>query len=136
MAFPDLPAGSIQRISVSFAFSASHRLEGLPDTHKCSRLHGHSYAVDITIEGNVDSVGFVIDFAELNWLGELITDRLDHRHLNEVLPFNPTSELLAVWLLGFVHDSFRRRADKERFSGCGVTVAESLRTKASVWAPL
>lgn len=84
-------------ISKDFTFAASHQLNGLPDTHKCARLHGHNYVVRIELTGALDEVGFVLDYGELGVIGMLLDD-LDHRHLNDLFSFNPTAELLAEWL--------------------------------------
>ena len=87
-------------ISKSFSFSASHRLPSLPSGHKCSRLHGHNYVVDIEVSADsVDSHSMVLDFGRLDVVKDWIDTTLDHQHLNEVLPVEPTSEMLAytVW---------------------------------------
>lgn len=133
MASDDTRSGWVRRISVAYSFSASHQLDGLPDAHKCSRLHGHTYSVDVVLEGSVDEVGFVVDFAEMAWFGDLVAERLDHRHLNDVLPLNPTSENIAGWLGSHVAEWVSRRDDQHRFTGLGVSVSESPRTSASMW---
>lgn len=84
------------RIGKQFQFDASHRLETLPADHKCSRLHGHTYRVEVVLaSAEVDEHGFVADFGELAPVGQYIRDRFDHRHLNDVLDVSPTSENLA-----------------------------------------
>lgn len=92
-------------ISKTFAFEASHRLHGLPEGHKCGRLHGHSYQV--TIELTADELtgpGFVTDFGDLTPFGTYLANHFDHRDLNEVLNVEPTSERLALHLVGwFLH---------------------------------
>lgn len=85
-------------ISKDFQFSASHRLNGLPDDHPCSRLHGHNYTVRVSITGTLDATGFVIDYRELAPFKEFVDDTLDHRHLNDVITGNPTAEHLAAKL--------------------------------------
>lgn len=83
-------------ISKRFTFDAAHRLKGLPSSHKCSHLHGHTYTVEIIVSAmDLDENGFVLDFAELSPLKEYIDTVLDHAYLNDVLPFNPTSENIA-----------------------------------------
>ena len=89
-------------ISKTFDFAASHRLDGLPEDHPCSRLHGHNYVVKVTITGDVDPVGFVIDYRQLAPVKTYLDEKLDHRHLNDVLDFNPTAEHLAAHLAGHV----------------------------------
>lgn len=80
-------------ISKDFKFSASHRLDGLPDDHQCARLHGHNYVIRVHVGADaLDAVGFVVDFAALAPVGAWIDEQLDHRHLNDVLAINPTSE--------------------------------------------
>lgn len=86
-------------ITKEFAFSASHALEGLPDSHQCARLHGHNYVVAVRLESaSLNPVGFVLDYGDLAPLRDYIDGALDHRHLNDVLHFNPTAERLAQWL--------------------------------------
>ena len=54
------------KISQAFKFEAAHFLPGVPATHRCSRLHGHSYRVEVQLEGPVDfHTGFVVDFFDL-----------------------------------------------------------------------
>jgi 6-pyruvoyltetrahydropterin/6-carboxytetrahydropterin synthase len=86
-------------IEKTFHFSASHQLTSLPSDHQCARLHGHNYQVKIRLEAEeINGFGFVVDYGELDPFKKLIDTKLDHRHLNEVLLFEPTAELLARWL--------------------------------------
>lgn len=129
-------AHGIYHIAKSFSFAASHRLAGLEDGHKCSRLHGHSYEVSVEISGKLNTVGFVVDFADLGWLDELIRDRLDHRHLNDVLDVNPTSENIAGWLAQLVMTWVSLHPDRSNLTGYGIKVQESPRTSATTWVDL
>lgn len=94
-----LEDNEIFRITKSFSFSASHQQQGLPPTHPCSRLHGHNYKLVVYLESEtVDETGFVLDVYALQPLKQYIDDTLDHRHLNDVLSFAPSCELLAKHL--------------------------------------
>jgi 6-pyruvoyltetrahydropterin/6-carboxytetrahydropterin synthase len=87
------------KISKQFSFSASHILDGLPQEHPCSRLHGHNYVITVHLRAEqLNSVGFVKDYRELNNVKRYIDEKLDHRHLNDILPFNPTAENMAKYL--------------------------------------
>jgi 6-pyruvoyltetrahydropterin/6-carboxytetrahydropterin synthase len=81
-------------------FEAAHRLPNVPPGHKCARLHGHSFRVEIHLEGEVDpTTGWVRDFADLKAAFDPLHEALDHRYLNEVPGLeNPTSEHLAGWI--------------------------------------
>ena len=84
------------RIWKSSRFSASHQLNGLPEDHQCSRLHGHNYTIEVELTApGLDEVGFVKDFGALADLKDYIDREWDHRHLNDLLPYNPTAENMA-----------------------------------------
>lgn len=86
-------------ISKEFHFSASHILDGLPNGHPCGRLHGHNYRIIIALQSDaLNDVGFVRDFGELKAFKSFIDTTLDHRHLNDVLPMQPSAEHIARWL--------------------------------------
>jgi 6-pyruvoyltetrahydropterin/6-carboxytetrahydropterin synthase len=88
-------------ISRSFSIEAAHRLPHVPEGHKCSRLHGHSFKVTLHVGGELDpKLGWIIDFAEIDRAFQPIHQLLDHRYLNEVPGLeNPTSELVARFIL-------------------------------------
>ncbi len=83
-----------------FTFEAAHQLPRVPASHKCARLHGHSYRVVVHVEGEVaDDTGWVMDFGELKTAFEPIRAELDHCCLNDIPGLeNPTSEILARWI--------------------------------------
>ena len=83
-----------------FSFEAAHRLPRVPAGHKCGRLHGHSYRVEVHVGGEVDpATGMVLDFACVKEACQPLIDRLDHYYLNDIEGLeNPTSENLAWWL--------------------------------------
>lgn len=83
-----------------FTFDSAHRLPNLPDEHKCSRLHGHTFRVRIYVADTLDQeMGWVMDFGEIKAAFKPIYNRLDHFYLNEVDGLeNPTSENIAIWI--------------------------------------
>lgn len=84
----------------SFDFAAARSLPQLPATHRCSRLHGHTFHVELTIRGaaGVES-GWVVDFDDVDRAMAELKEQLDHRLLNEIPGLeNPTTEMLAQWL--------------------------------------
>lgn len=88
----------IYTIGKTFEFAASHQLDQLPEGHKCKRLHGHNYTVEVVVEADrLDANGFVIDYADFQPVKNLIDGRLDHRHLNDLIE-TPTAEILADYL--------------------------------------
>lgn len=93
------------QIFKSFSFEAAHRLPHVPAGHKCARLHGHSFVVDVHVQGPVDPTsGWVMDFAEVKAAYAPVRDALDHQYLNEIDGLaNPTSENLARWIWARLH---------------------------------
>ena len=88
------------RLVHEFRFEAAHKLPKVPKGHKCARLHGHSFKVEIAVAGPVDEeTGWFIDYAVLHAAWEPLFAQLDHNYLNDVPGLeNPTSEVLARWL--------------------------------------
>ncbi|MGA9335322.1 MAG: 6-carboxytetrahydropterin synthase QueD [Rudaea sp.] len=83
-----------------FSIEAAHRLPNVPAGHKCARLHGHSFRIEVHVSGTpaADS-GWVMDFADLKTAFAPLFEQLDHHYLNEVAGLeNPTSERLARWI--------------------------------------
>lgn len=88
------------KITQAFTFEAAHHLPHVPDTHRCRRMHGHSYRVELRLEGPVDSqLGFVADFFDVEAAFSPLMERLDHHCLNEVEGLeNPTAENISIWI--------------------------------------
>ena len=88
------------RISQAFRFEATRLLPNVAEGHPCRRLHGHSYRVELRIEGPVDpATGFVADFFAIEAAFKPLLERLDHHYLNEIGGLeNPTTENIAAWI--------------------------------------
>ena len=83
-----------------FTVEAAHRLPHVPEGHKCARLHGHSFRIELHLSGPVDpQAGWVMDFADVKAAFKPIYERLDHHYLIDIPGLeNPTSEQLAKWI--------------------------------------
>lgn len=83
-----------------FTFEAAHDLPNVEDGHKCKRLHGHSFRVEVHVSGPVDpKMGWVQDFGDIKKAFQPLYDLLDHNYLNKIEGLgNPTSEVLARWI--------------------------------------
>lgn len=83
-----------------FTFEAAHRLPNVPAGHKCGRLHGHSFRVELRVAGKVEPTsGWVMDFDTIKKAFQPTYDSLDHHFLNELEGLsNPTCENLARWI--------------------------------------
>jgi 6-pyruvoyltetrahydropterin/6-carboxytetrahydropterin synthase len=117
----------IATVTRVMSFEAAHWLPHVCAGHKCGRVHGHSYRVTVRVRGEVQTRGqeggMVVDFARIDAVGR----ELDHRTLNEVVGLeNPTSELLAAWV---VH-----RLQRDGIPCLDVRVAETDRSEAHVRA--
>ncbi|MDI9617322.1 MAG: 6-carboxytetrahydropterin synthase QueD [Methanothrix sp.] len=79
-------------IGISMEFDAAHHLpmhEG-----RCSRIHGHTYRVEVVLQGNPGDDGMIVDFYVLKKIVSRVIQELDHNDLNSVLQ-NPTAEMIA-----------------------------------------
>lgn len=83
-----------------FRVESARSLPYLPSGHPCSRVHGHSFKVSLSIVGDLDArIGWVMDYNDIEKLVRPILNHIDHRLLNEVPGLeNPTSEYIAAWL--------------------------------------
>lgn len=88
------------KISKQFSFSAAHSLDGLPEDHPCTRVHGHNYLVTVHLRSTaLDEKGFVKDYNELKVVKEYIDKHIDHRNLNDIMhPVNSSAENLSKML--------------------------------------
>jgi len=121
----------IVTIAKRFTFDAAHRLDRLPPTHKCHRLHGHTYQVEFVLRGKMDDRGFVADYDEIAQMWLPLHGQLDHRYLNEVPGLEiPSTENLALWIWRKIREDLRE--DSPTLSDCLVAVRVS--ESSSTWA--
>jgi 6-pyruvoyltetrahydropterin/6-carboxytetrahydropterin synthase len=89
-------------IAKIFSFDAAHVLPDHPG--KCSRLHGHTYKLEVLLDAPVAANGMVFDFFELKKIvNEKILDRLDHQFLNDIIA-QSTAENIAIWIWNELKD--------------------------------
>ncbi|MCA9291002.1 MAG: 6-carboxytetrahydropterin synthase QueD [Phycisphaerales bacterium] len=88
------------RLSKTIDFEAAHWLPCFPEGHKCRRMHGHSFRVDIVVAGEIpDGRHYLVDYGDIKAVLRPITEQLDHYCLNDIAGLeNPTSEMIAAWL--------------------------------------
>lgn len=81
-------------------FEAAHFLPTFPEGHKCRRMHGHSFRVEVVVEGEVPpEQGYLVDYGQIKERLAPVRAALDHRVLNEIDGLeNPTSEVIARWI--------------------------------------
>jgi 6-pyruvoyltetrahydropterin/6-carboxytetrahydropterin synthase len=95
-------------IAYRFGFDAAHHFDHFPEDHPNRRVHGHSFQVEVAIEGEPDAAsGFVADFADLEAACRSVRDALDHRMLNDIRGLSqPSLENLSCWVWGALHPRF------------------------------
>ena len=88
------------RIAKSMNFDAAHFLSSHSDERPYARMHGHSFRLDIEIEGEPSAEkGWVVDFGDVDDALTQLREELDHRLLNEIEGLeNPTSENICIWI--------------------------------------
>jgi len=103
------------RVTRAFTFDAAHQLPW--HAGKCQRLHGHTYRLEVSVEGPLDEHGIVWDFADLDeMVRREVLDRYDHRYLNDLLD-NPTAELLATQIWEQLEAEMHKHQEKTGSSG-------------------
>jgi len=116
-------------ISAEYSFAAGHALRGYKG--KCENIHGHNYKVQVTVAGErLNSIGLLMDFVDLRAAIKAVADRLDHRFLNDLPPFdqlNPSAENLAKYFCDGLDLQVREQGLRVR----AVTVWETDTTSAT-----
>ncbi len=112
-------------LKVTLDFAAAHQLRDYPG--ECSRLHGHNWKVEVEVTAHaLDAAGMGLDFKTIRQHARAVTDRLDHRHLNELEPFaavNPTAENIAA----YIYRELQARLNDERVRVSAITLWETER---------
>lgn len=86
-----------KRITKIFTFDSAHNL--IDYDGACKNIHGHTYKLEVTFDGDLGLSGMIIDFHEIDQIvKEKILNEIDHCYLNEVFNFNPTCENIAIWI--------------------------------------
>jgi 6-pyruvoyltetrahydropterin/6-carboxytetrahydropterin synthase len=116
-------------ISVDYSFAAGHALRGYKG--KCENVHGHNYKVRVTVGGaELNAIGLVMDFVDLRGALKALAERLDHRFMNDIPPFdtlNPSAENLAKYF----YDGLEPTARSQGVTLQSVTVWETDTTSAT-----
>jgi 6-pyruvoyltetrahydropterin/6-carboxytetrahydropterin synthase len=87
------------RLTKDFFFESAQTLPKAPAGHKCANMHGHSFKVEVSVEGEVDiDTGWLYDHAQISEAMNPLVAQLDHAYLNDIPGLeNPTIELMAAW---------------------------------------
>lgn len=122
------------RLTITQDFSSSHQLRNYGG--KCENMHGHNFGVEVVVEGDKldDRVHYLVDFKELKRQTKSVLERLDHKHLNEVPPFdeiNPSSENIAMFIYGELKPTLPAEVRLVE-----VSVSEKDSSKATYWEEL
>lgn len=99
-------------ITKKFDFEAAHFIPAFPEGHKCRRMHGHSFKVEVKLTGDIDpKLGILMDFADIKKVVKPYIEKLDHDCLNDIGERenieelkNPTSENICIWLFNQLND--------------------------------
>lgn len=101
-------------ISAEYTFAAGHALRGYKG--KCENVHGHNYKVQVTVAGErLNSIGLLMDFVDLRAAIKGLVDRLDHRFLNDLPPFdelNPSAENIAKYFYDGLEPQVRQQGNQ------------------------
>src|SRR4051794_9431762 len=96
-------------VTIEETFAAGHALRNYRG--KCEKVHGHNYRSQVTLEGEqLDSIGLLVAFVEMNRVVHSVLDRLDHTWLNEFPPFdvlNPSAENIARYIYQNVYEGIK-----------------------------
>jgi len=88
------------RLIKTVDFEAAHFLPAFPEGHKCRRMHGHSFVVDLILEGELpEGQPYLVDMGEVKAAFAPLREQLDHHLLNDVPGLeNPSVEMISRWV--------------------------------------
>jgi 6-pyruvoyltetrahydropterin/6-carboxytetrahydropterin synthase len=91
-----------------FSFEAAHSFGHKPAGHENTRVHGHSFKVEVALSGEPDAAsGCVVDFETVNYAINKVRAKLDHHFLNDIEGLGtPSLENLASWIAGELRPHF------------------------------
>ncbi len=98
-------------LNIELEFCAAHILVG--HKGKCANLHGHNYRVEVCVSGeHLDSLGMLIDFADLKKEVKAVINNLDHKYLNEIdYPPFIEGKTSAENLSRFIYDELEKKIE-------------------------
>lgn len=104
---------AIVEVTKEFTFDSCHQLKAYEGA--CARLHGHTYKLQVTVEGVVNEIGMVLDFKDLKKaVTEKIINDLDHYNLNDKFVMNTTAENMVVYFYEFLNYYFKGVSHEEK----------------------
>lgn len=87
-------------LTVKMSFNAAHNLRNYKG--KCEQIHGHNWKVEVAIKGKkINKAGMLVDFKKIKESSGKVLEKIDHKHLNKISPFNklsPSSENIARYI--------------------------------------
>jgi 6-pyruvoyltetrahydropterin/6-carboxytetrahydropterin synthase len=108
-------------VFVDVDFDSAHWLPHVPKGHKCHGVHGHTYRLQLRIEGPVGDDGFVVDYQVVRDAWHKLEKQLDHKLLNDVDGLsNPTCENIGAWVLERMPMVTSVRIRETQTAGCVV----------------
>jgi 6-pyruvoyltetrahydropterin/6-carboxytetrahydropterin synthase len=98
-------------IFIKTHFDAAHQLHGYPG--ECCELHGHTWKIGVKVTAEeTDKIGISFDFKKLKSITESVISAFDHKHINQVKPFdtvNPTAENLSQYIYQKIAEQLPRQ---------------------------
>ena len=89
----------MQYVFLEYSIDCAHWLPRVPENHKCHNMHGHRYHIRLEIMGEINEIGWIIDYAEIKEIVDPVIMALDHHTLNDIEGLeNPTCENIVEYL--------------------------------------